>query len=148
MQLPVITPALIAERWISRQSDSPLPHTADAERVGMNSGSTNAMHSLVRACADCVRPLDIPDDGPGHERGCTLRQEYWYNEGNGNVTEQYRNQLSGTGADTVGWRMLCFAGGGFTPEGRVGELTGFLARVCVRFTGNQTEKHKDKRSRI
>lgn len=144
MQLPVITPALIAERWISRQFDSPLPHTADAERVGMNSGSTNAIHSLVRACADCVRPLDIPDDGPGHERGCTLRQEYWYNEGNGNVTEQYRNHLSGTGADTGGWRMLCFAGGGFTPEGRVGELTGFLARVCVRFTG----KRKDKRSRI
>ena len=108
----------------------------------MNSGSTNAMHSLVRACADCVRPLDIPDDSPGHERGCTLRQEYWYNEGNGN------NQLSGTGADTGGWRMLCFAGGGFAPEGRVGELTGFLARVCVRFTGNQTGKRKDKRSRI
>ena len=83
----------------------------------MNSGSTNAMHSLVRACADCVRPLDIPDDSPGHERGCTLRQEYWYNEGNGN------NQLSGTGADTGGWRMLCFAGGGFAPEGRVGELS-------------------------
>ena len=83
-----------------------------------------------------------------HSHHYTLREEYWRNVQIGKVMEQYRDRLSGAQADAEGWRMLRFVCGGLTREGRIGELLGFLVRVCVRFAGNRVGKRKGKRSGI
>lgn len=287
MKISVIIPTLNAERWISRQLDSLLSQTIDAEKIVIDSGSTDNTCSLVRAHADRVRLLEIPNedfdhggardyalrqstgdivcfltqdalptdesclkkllaafsapdvaavygrqiaypDAPEYERlirlfnypdqprvwreediphlgvkayffsnvcsayrreaylavggfdapilrnedmmmaakllhagyalaytpeaavyhshRYTLRDEYRHNVRIGNVMEHYRDRLSGAKADAEGWRMLRFVGGGLARKGRIGELLGFFARVCVRFTGNRVGKHKGKRS--
>lgn len=287
MKISVIIPTLNAERWISRQLDSLLSQTIEAEIIVVDSGSTDATPSLVRARADRVRLLEIPNgdfdhggtrdyalrqsggdivcfltqdalptdekclekllaalsapdvaavfgrqiaypDAPEYERltrafnypdqprtwreadiprfgvkayffsdACaayrreaylavggfdapiltnedmmmaakllhagyalayapdaavyhshryTLGQEYRRYVRIGRVMEQYRDRLPGAKADAEGWRMLRFVGGGLAREGRIGELFGFFARVCVRFAGNRIGKRDGKRS--
>ncbi len=289
MKVSVIIPTLNAERWISRQLDSLFSQTIDAEKIVIDSGSTDATCSLVRAHADRVRLLKLPNeafdhggtrdyalrqstgdivcfltqdalptderclekllaafsapnvaavygrqiaypDAPEYERltrmfnypdqprvwreedipyygvksyffsnVCSayrrevylavggfdtpilcnedmmmaakllhagyalaytpeaavyhshhyaLRKEYRRNVWIGTVMEQYRDRLSGAKADTEGWRMLRFVGGGLAREGRIGELLGFFVRVCVRFIGNRVGKRKGKRSGV
>ena len=287
MKVSVIIPTLNAERWISKQLDSLLSQTIDAEIIVINTGSTDATCSLVRARPGCVQLLDIPDkafdhggtrdyalrqstgdivcfltqdalpaderclekllaafsapdiaavygrqiaypDAPEYERltrifnypdqprvwreediphwgvkayffsnvcsayrreaylavggfdapilsnedmmmaakllhagyalayapeavvyhshHYTLREEYWRNKRIGKMMARYRNRLTGAKADAEGLRMLSFVSRGLVRKGRIGELPGFFARVCVRFIGNRVGKHEGKRS--
>lgn len=76
MKVSVIIPTLNAERWIARQLDSLLSQTVDAEKIVIDSGSTDATCALVRARADCVRLLEIPNEKFDHggTRDYALRQ--------------------------------------------------------------------------
>ena len=76
MKVSVIIPTLNAERWISKQLDSLLSQTIDAEIIVINTGSTDATCSLVRARPGCVQLLDIPDKAFDHggTRDYALRQ--------------------------------------------------------------------------
>ena len=89
-----------------------------------------------------------PEAAVYHSHDYTLRQEYRRNVRIGKEMEQYRDRLSGAKADAEGWRMLRFVGGRLAREGRIGELLGFFARVCVRFAGYRVGKHKGKRNGI
>ena len=64
----------------------------------------------------------------------------------GRMMERYRDRLTGAKADAEGLRMLSFVSRGLVRKGRIGELPGFFARVCVRFIGNRVGKHEGKRS--
>ena len=81
-----------------------------------------------------------------HSHHYTLRQEYRRNVRIGTVMEQYQDRLTDAQVDAEGWRMLGFVGGGLAREGRIGELLGFFARVCMRFAGNRVGKRKGKRN--
>ena len=76
MKISVIIPTLNAERWISRQLDSLLSQTIAAQIIVIDSGSTDATCSLVRARADCIRLLEIPNEDFDHggTRDYALRQ--------------------------------------------------------------------------
>ena len=76
MKVSVIIPTLNAERWIARQLDSLLAQTIDAEMIVIDSGSTDATCSLIRARADRVRLLEIPNEEFDHggTRDYALRQ--------------------------------------------------------------------------
>ena len=76
MKVSVIVPTLNAERWISRQLDSLLSQTVEAEIIVIDSGSTDATGSIVRARADRVRLMEIPreDFDHGGTRDYALRQ--------------------------------------------------------------------------
>ena len=76
MKISVIIPTLNAERWISRQLDRLISQTVDAEKIVIDSGSTDATCSLVRAHADHVRLLEIPNEEFDHggTRDYALRQ--------------------------------------------------------------------------
>ena len=87
-----------------------------------------------------------PEAAVYHSHRYTLRQEYRRNVRIGKVMEQYRDRLTGAQTDAEGLRMLRFVGGELAHEGRIGELPGFFARVCVRFAGNRIGKHRGRRS--
>lgn len=76
MKVSVIIPTLNAERWISRQLDSLFSQTIDAEKIVIDSGSTDATCSLVLAHADRVRLLKLPNEAFDHggTRDYALRQ--------------------------------------------------------------------------
>ena len=76
MKISVIIPTLNAERWISRQLDSLFSQTIDAEKIVIDSGSTDATCSLVLAHADRVRLLKLPNEAFDHggTRDYALRQ--------------------------------------------------------------------------
>ena len=76
MKVSIIIPTLNAERWISRQLDSLLSQTVEAEIIVIDSGSTDATGSIVRARADRVRLMEIPreDFDHGGTRDYALRQ--------------------------------------------------------------------------
>jgi rhamnosyltransferase len=76
MKISVIIPTLNAERWISQQLDMLLAQTLEAELLVIDSGSTDATCSLVRAHADHVRLIEIPkkDFDHGGTRDFALRQ--------------------------------------------------------------------------
>lgn len=76
MKISVIIPTLNAERWISRQLDMLLSQTVETEIIVIDSGSTDATRSVVRARADRVRLLEIPreDFDHGGTRDYALRQ--------------------------------------------------------------------------
>ncbi len=60
MKISVIIPTCNAERWISHQLEMLSAQTLQAEIVIIDSGSTDATCSLVRAHAGRVRLLEIP----------------------------------------------------------------------------------------
>ena len=76
MKVSIIIPTLNAERWISRQLDSLLSQTVEAEIIVIDSGSTDATGSIVRARADRVRLMEISreDFDHGGTRDYALRQ--------------------------------------------------------------------------
>ena len=76
MKVSVIIPTLNAERWISRQLDNLFSQTIDAEKIVIDSGSTDATCSLVLAHADRVRLLKLPNEAFDHggTRDYALRQ--------------------------------------------------------------------------
>lgn len=76
MKISVIIPTLNAERWISQQLDMLLAQTLEAELLVIDSGSTDATCSLVRAHADRVRLIEIPKKvfDHGGTRDFALRQ--------------------------------------------------------------------------
>ena len=60
MKVSVIIPTLNAERWISRQLDSLLSQTVEAEIIVLDSGSTDATPAIAAEYAPRVRLLEIP----------------------------------------------------------------------------------------
>lgn len=76
MSISVIIPTLNAERWITKQLNMLLRQTAPAEILVIDSGSTDATVSIVRAHADRVRLLEIPNEDFDHggTRDHALRQ--------------------------------------------------------------------------
>lgn len=76
MKISVIIPTLNAEHWIAGQIDILLNQTMEAEILVIDSGSTDATRSIVRARADRVRLLEIPRESFDHggTRDYALRQ--------------------------------------------------------------------------
>ena len=88
-----------------------------------------------------------PEAAVYHSHHYTLREELQRNLRIGKVMEQYRDRLTGVSADSEGWRMLRFVGGGLAREGQFGKLPGFGVRAVVRLAGNRIGKRKGRRSK-